>query len=66
LEGRRKFKIVGIVGDTRFVIAKPPRAMMYIPIYSGITNDATLAVRSTHDVAALALPIHRVFQQLDA
>jgi predicted permease len=63
--GRRKFKIVGIVGDTRYLAAKPPEPMMYLPIYSGIVGDATLAVRSTHDVAALALPIQRVFQGLD-
>jgi predicted permease len=63
--GRRKFKIVGIVGDTRFVVARSPQPTMYIPIYSGIANDATLAVRSTRDVGALALPIQRAFQELD-
>jgi predicted permease len=64
--GRRKLKIVGIVSNTRFRIAQAPRPMIYLPIYSGIANEATLAVRSTHDVVALALPIQRVFQQLDA
>jgi predicted permease len=63
--GKRKFKIVGIVGDTRHLVSHPPQAMMYMPIYSGMANDATLVVRSGHDVAALALPIQRVFQEMD-
>jgi predicted permease len=64
--GGRKFKVIGIVGDTRYLAAKPPEPMMYIPIYSGIVGDATLAVRSGNDVTTLALPIQRVFQGLDS
>lgn len=67
--GRRPFQVVGIVGDTRFVIAKPPQPMMYFPIYAslygGVPTDATLVVRSTRDVTSLALPIQRIVQQLD-
>jgi predicted permease len=63
--GRRKFKIVGIVGDTRFLVAQRPQPMMYFSIYSGMTNDATLAVRSSRDVTALALPIQQIFSELD-
>jgi predicted permease len=62
---RHKYKVVGIVGDTRFRITQPPQPMMYIPIYSGMMSDSALAVRSTHDVSALALPIQGVFQGLD-
>jgi predicted permease len=63
--GRRKFKIVGIVGDTRFHVAQRPQPMMYVPIYSGMPNEATLAVRSRGDVTALALPIQQIFNELD-
>src|SRR2546421_947225 len=63
--GKRKFRIVGIVGDTRFSAGKPAEPMMYIPIYSGMFNEATLVVRSTREVAALALPIQQIFQELD-
>jgi predicted permease len=63
--GGRSHKIVGIVGDTRYLISKPPQPMMYFPIYSGILDNATLAIRSSGDVTNMALPIQRVFQQLD-
>jgi len=67
--GRRPFKIVGVVGDTRFVIAAPARPIMHFPIYAlmhpGVPNDATLAVRSSRDATVLALPIQQIVQQLD-
>jgi len=67
--GRRSFKVVGVVGDTRFLISKPAQPIMYFPIYTslygGVPNSATLAVRSTRDVTGLALPIQQVVQQLD-
>jgi putative ABC transport system permease protein len=59
-------KIVGIVGDTRFLIAKAAQPIMYFPIYDGNLNGGTLAVRSSHDVTSLALPIQQLVQQLDA
>ena len=68
--GRRSFKIVGVVGDTRFLIGKPAQPIMYYPIYAnlygGVPTTATLAVRSIRDVTMLALPIQQVVQQLDA
>jgi predicted permease len=67
--GRRSFQVVGVVGDTRFTLAKPAQPMMYFPIdlslYGNVPNDATLAVHSTRDVTSLALPIQRIVQQLD-
>jgi len=67
--GQRSFKIVGVVGDTRFHIAKPAQPMMYFPLYAslygGVPNEATLAVRSPRDVTMLALPIQQAAQQLD-
>ena len=56
----RRWKIVGVVGDTRFLISKPPQPTMYFPLYEGVYDSATLAVRSTSNVTALALPVqHR-------
>ncbi len=67
--GRRSYRVVAVVGDTRFHIAAPPQPIMYFPlyasIYQGVPLDATLAVRSTRDETLLALPIQQVVQQLD-
>lgn len=68
--GHQPFAIIGVVGDTRSELAQPPLPVMYFPIYAplyggGVPNYAMLAVRSGHDVTSLALPVQRVFQQLD-
>jgi predicted permease len=68
--GHQPFAIIGVVGDTRSELAQPPLPIMYFPIYAplyggDVPNYAMLAVRSRHDVANLALPIQRVFAQLD-
>jgi predicted permease len=69
--GRRPFKIVGVVGNTRFHVAAPPEASptMYFPlfvsIYDGVPPYGTLAIRSNHDARTLALPVQRIVQQLD-
>ena len=63
--GHHSFQIVGIVGDTRFVVSKPPQPMMYFSIYSGNFGSAALVVRSDGDVSSLALPIQRIVQRLD-
>jgi predicted permease len=63
--GNKSYEIVGVVGDTRHLIAKPAGPMMYFPLYSGTENGATLAVRSSVDVNQFALPIQRIVQELD-
>jgi putative ABC transport system permease protein len=68
--GHQSFTIIGVVGDTRSELSQPPLPVMYFPIeaplYGGeVPNYATLAVRSNHDVVKLALPVQRVFAQLD-
>jgi predicted permease len=63
--GEKSYEIVGVVGDTRYVINKAPEPMMYFPLYDGTENDATLAVRTTGDVSQFALPIQRIVQELD-
>jgi predicted permease len=61
---QKSYEVIGVVGDTRFLIGKPPEPMMYFPAYSG-TEGGTLAVRSGRDVTKLALPIQQIVQQLD-
>jgi predicted permease len=63
--GDKPYEIIGVVGDTRFLIAKAPEPTMYFPLYSGTENAATLAIRSRRDVTRLALPIQQIVQQLD-
>src|SRR5439155_18976973 len=63
--GQKFYEIIGIVGDTRFLITKPPEPIMYFPVLYAETTAATLAVRSSHDVTSLALPIQQIVQQLD-
>jgi putative ABC transport system permease protein len=60
---QKPYEIIGVVGDTRFLITKPPEPLMYFPML--YPNFATLAIRSRRDVTSLALPIQRFVQQLD-
>ena len=59
------FEIIGVVGDTRYDVAKPPEPIMYFPMSYASLNVATLVVRSSGDATSLALPIQRIVQQLD-
>jgi len=60
------FEIVGVVGDTRWLISQPPNPAMYFPIYGNGYSFATVVVRSTHDVDKLAMPVQRLIGKLDA
>ena len=57
--------IVGVVGDTRYTIGEPPKPTQYYPLLAGEAKGGTLAIRSTHDVEALALPVQRIINDLD-
>src|SRR3989441_5093802 len=63
--GMNSFEVIGVVGDTRFLIAKPPEPTMYFPVLYSDTLGVRLAVRSGSDVTSLALPIQKIVQQLD-
>ena len=71
-QGRRPFQIVGVVGDTLFSVGEDPQPMMYFPLYALTSNDpkdfisgAALVMRSGQDVAGFALPVQKIFQNLD-
>ena len=57
--------ITGVVGDTRYDIGDKPGPVQYYPLYAGIANNGTMAIRSSRDVTQLALPVQRVVQALD-
>src|SRR5205085_10679462 len=59
------YTIVGIVGDTRYAIGEEPKEMKYYPLNEGRENYGTLVLRSSHDVAQLALPVQRAIQEVD-
>jgi predicted permease len=62
------FEIIGVVGNTHYLLNEPARSTMWFPILSGIpsvTADAALAVRSATDPAALAIPIQKIIAGID-
>jgi predicted permease len=59
------YEIVGVVGDTRFIISRPAEPMMYFPLYSGFFGRTFIVVRSQQDPNSFALPIQRLIAQMD-
>ena len=58
-------EVVGVVGDTRFVIGEKPVPVMYFPLDAGVETVGTLVIRSTHDVQQYALPVQRIVAGMD-
>jgi predicted permease len=65
LEDGSTYEVVGIVGDTRWLVSQPVRPTGYLPLYNGDYSHATLLVRSARDVETLAVPIQKVIGALD-
>jgi predicted permease len=65
--GPKYYEIVGVVGDTRWKITQPMRPTFYLPLFEGHYGGVGLAVRANSgvDVESLALPIQKIFGQLD-
>jgi predicted permease len=62
-------EIVGVVGDTRYLLSEPVRSMMWFPILSGVpgtTSDTAMVVRSTTDPTALGIPIQKTIAGIDS
>ena len=62
------YEIIGVVGDTIYVIGQPTRAMIYRPILTGdpqLDSVATLVVRAAVDPLSLAMPIQKQISALD-
>lgn len=63
--GQRSYEIVGVVGDTRYELNRPPEPTMYFAMDGGTASGAALVVRAARDPENLALPIQKVIQQMD-
>jgi putative ABC transport system permease protein len=59
------YEIIGVMGDTRFMISRQIEPMIYYPLYSGAFGRTVIVVRSQQDLNSLALPIQRLIAQLD-
>ncbi len=62
----RVAEVVGIVGDTRYIIGEKPMPMMYFPLDAGVETVGTLVIRSSHDVEQYALPVQRIVAEMDS
>lgn len=62
---QRSMEIVGVVGDTRYLISEPVQPMIYLPLSLGFRRSTVLVIRSDQDVSALSLPVQRTIQTLD-
>jgi predicted permease len=70
--GQRPYRIVGVVGDTVYEAGEQVKPMLYFPLYDlfdakpeDFMGSAALVLRSQQDVTAFALPVQKIFQQLD-
>jgi predicted permease len=61
----RVAQIVGVVGDTRYIIGERPQPMMYFPLNDGMETVGTLVIRSSHNVEQYALPVQRIVSGMD-
>jgi putative ABC transport system permease protein len=67
---RRQFtgdvvEVVGVVGDTRWIVSLPPQPTLYQPLYGNDYSVATIVIRSAHDADSFALPVEKLLGQLD-
>lgn len=58
-------EVIGIVADVRDEPNQPPRPTVYYPLYGGVQNDQTLAIRTASDPLQFALPTQKIIAQLD-
>jgi len=65
IAGDGVWTIIGVVGDVRWNVAKPPNPTLYWPIYGNGYSFGTIVVRSSHDVDSMAIPIQKIVSQLD-
>ncbi len=59
------FRVVGVVGDTRWFASVPPQPTLFCPLYGNGYGGATIVIRSAHDVTSLAIPIQKIVGRLD-
>jgi predicted permease len=57
--------VVGVVGETRYVIGEAPKPIQYYPLNAGVETVGTLVIRSSHDVEQYAMPVERIVSEMD-
>jgi predicted permease len=57
--------VVGVVGDTRYVIGAAPKPIQYYPLNAGVETVGTLVIRSSHDVEQYAMPVEQIVSEMD-
>jgi predicted permease len=63
--GAVSYEVIGVVGDTRWLITEPIKATLYWPIYGNDYSGAAIVARSANNVDALTLPIQKIVGRLD-
>ena len=61
----KDWEICGVVGDTRYAQAEPPRPIQYYSLYAEDLNNGSLVIRSRKDVAQYAMPVEHILAELD-
>lgn len=59
------FEVVGIVGDVRSSLGKPPSMTVYVPYWQISRGDFSLVVRTSMDPAGVAAPLRGIVRGLD-
>jgi len=60
------FEVVGIVGDVRSSLQKPPTMTVYVPYWQVSRSDFSLVVRTAMDPASLAPAVRGAIRGLDS
>jgi putative ABC transport system permease protein len=60
------WEIIGIVGDTRYLLPNDPEPIQSYPLYARMLGNPMLAVRSRGDAQQQVLPVQRIVRQLDS
>jgi len=59
------FEVIGVAGDTRWMVSQLPHPTLYWPIYGNDYSVATIVVRSRQNVESLALSIEKLIGGMD-
>ena len=64
--GIKDYEIIGVVGDTKHLVADAVQPMAYYPLYGGLPSLAFIVVKAKQDAMSLALPLQKLIAQMDA
>jgi putative ABC transport system permease protein len=65
VDDKISYEIIGVVGDTRWNIAVPPRPTLYWPLYGNNYSVARIVVRTQNDAESLAMPVQKIIGSMD-